>query len=53
MYLRDTQNGTAELYDMVHDPAQENDLSESDAIRASQMSELLDGLFEHISQPIR
>ncbi len=52
MYLRDTQNGTAELYDMREDPAQETDLSERDPVRASQMSELLDGLFEHVSQPV-
>jgi len=52
MYLRDTQNGTAELYDLNVDPAQETDLSVSDPVEASRMSELLDGLFEHISQPV-
>lgn len=52
MFFRDTQTGTIELYDMTGDPTQENDLAPGDPEGAGRMSELLDGVYEHISQSV-
>ena len=52
MLFRDTQTGTVELYDMSVDPSQENDLAPGDPATVGVMSELLDGVYEHISMSV-
>ena len=52
IFFRDTQTGTIELYDMAADPRQENNLAPGDPGSAARMSELLDGVYEDISQSV-